>query len=184
MAHINVPDGVPGIRSLAMFRPDTGKHLYDLAQVLLRGQSPLSPAERELIASHVSAGNGCDFCMNSHAAAARVLYEEKSEVVDCVIHGKDSPILSEKMKALLAIAGKVRENGKWVRPEDVEAARNVGATDRDIHDTVLIAATFSMFNRYVDGLATLTPADPKAYDEMGVRLATVGYVPPGSSGQQ
>lgn len=178
MAHIHVPDDVPGIRSLAMFRPDTGKHLYDLAQVLLRGQSPLSPAERELIASHVSAGNGCRFCMNSHAAAARVLYGEKSEIVDCVILGNETPLLSEKLKTLLNIAGKVRENGKKVNPDDVEAARKAGATDRDIHDTVLIAATFSMFNRYVDGLATLTPDDEATYAEMGKRLASVGYVPP------
>jgi uncharacterized peroxidase-related enzyme len=162
-----------------MFRPDTGKHLYDLVHVLLRGQSPLSPPERELIASHVSAGNGCRFCMSSHAAAARELYGEKSEIVDCVIHGSDTPLLSEKMKALLVIAGKVRESGKKVRPEDVEAARKAGATDRDIHDTVLIAATFSMFNRYVDGLATLTPDDEAVYTEMGKRLASVGYVPPG-----
>jgi uncharacterized peroxidase-related enzyme len=165
-----------------MFRPDTGKHLYDLVQVLLRGQSPLSPAERELIASHVSAGNGCRFCMSSHAAAARELYGEKSQIVDCVIHGEDTPLLSEKMKALLVIAGKVRENGKRVRPQDIEAARNAGAGDRDIHDTVLIAATFSMFNRYVDGLASLTPADDAVYAEMGKRLATNGYVPPQPQG--
>lgn len=182
MAHIKVPEGVPGIRSLAMFRPDSGKHLYDLVQILLRGQSPLSPAERELIASHVSAGNGCRFCMSSHAAAARELYGEKSQIVDCVIRGEDTPLLSEKMKALLVIAGKVRENGKKVKPEDIEAARNAGAGDRDIHDTVLIAATFSMFNRYVDGLATLTPDDDTAFAEMGKRIATKGYVPPQAQG--
>lgn len=178
MAHIKVPDGVPGIRSLAMFRPDTGKHLYDLVQVLLRGQSPLSPAERELIASHVSAGNSCRFCTSSHAAVARELCGEKSQIVDCVIRGEDTPLLSDKMRALLVIAGKVRENGKKVRPEDIQAARNAGAGDRDIHDTVLIAATFSMFNRYVDGLATLTPTDDAIYAEMGKRLALKGYVPP------
>lgn len=183
MAHINVPEGVPGIRSLAMFRPDTGKHLYDLAQVLLRNHSPLSPAERELIASHVSARNDCMFCMNSHAAAARELYGDQREVVDCVIHNTEAPSLSEKMKALLIIAGKVQINGKKVAPEDIQRARDHGAGDRDIHDTVLIAATFSMFNRYVDGLATLTPTAPKVYEEMGKRLATVGYQAPGGSRQ-
>ncbi len=88
MAHIAVPEGVPGIRSLAMYRPETGKHLYDLAQVLLRDPSPLTPAERELIATHVSARNNCMFCMSSHAAAARELYADEKEVVDCVIDGK------------------------------------------------------------------------------------------------
>jgi uncharacterized peroxidase-related enzyme len=178
MAHINVPEGVPGIRSLVMFRPETGKHLYELAQVLLRGPSPLSPAERELIATHVSARNNCMFCMSSHAAAARELFEDKREVVDCVIHDKSTPLLSDKMRALLKIAGKVQESGKLVADEDVSEARKHGAGDRDIHDTVLIAATFSMFNRYVDGLGSLTPTDQKEYEPMGKRLASMGYVLP------
>lgn len=178
MAHINVPEGVPGIRSLVLFRPETGKHLYELAQVLLRDPSPLSPAERELIATHVSARNNCTFCMSSHAAAARELYGDDRDVVDCVIGNLDTPVLSDKMKALLNIAGKVQQSGKAVTDEDVAEARKHGAVDRDIHDTVLIAATFSLFNRYVDGLASLTPTDPKEYEPMGKRLATMGYVLP------
>lgn len=178
MAHIAVPEGVPGIRSLAMYRPETAQHLYALAQVLLRDPSPLTPAERELIATHVSARNNCMFCMSSHAAAARELYAGQQEIVDCVIHQQDSPMLTGKMKALLTIAGKVQQSGKLVTDDDVREARRHGATDRDIHDTVLIAATFSMFNRYVDGLATHTPTDPREYEPMGKRLATQGYIPP------
>ena len=181
MAHIAVPEGVPGIRSLVMFRPETGKHLYALAQVLLRDPSPLSPAERELIATHVSARNNCTFCMSSHAAAARELYGDQKDVVDCVIHETPTSFLTPKMKALLNIAGKVQQSGKLVTNEDVAEARKHGANDRDIHDTVLIAATFSMFNRYVDGLASLTPTDPKEYEPMGKRLATMGYVLPQAS---
>jgi uncharacterized peroxidase-related enzyme len=161
-----------------MFRPETGRHLYDLAQVLLRGPSPLTPAERELIATHVSNRNNCTFCMSSHAAAARELFDDRRALVDCVIHNEPTPLLSDKMKALLNIAGKVQESGRLVTNEDVAEARKHGADDRAIHDTVLIAATFSMFNRYVDGLATLTPTDPKEYEAMGKRLATVGYVSP------
>ena len=181
MAHIAVPEGVPGIRSLALFRPETGQHLYALAQVLLRDASPLTPAERELIATHVSARNNCTFCMSSHDAAALELYSEHSEVVDFVIENKDNDMLSYKMKALLNIAGKVQESGKSVTQKDIDEAKNYGANDRDIHDTVLIAATFSMFNRYVDGLATLTPTDKKEYEPMGKRLATMGYVVPQKS---
>lgn len=179
MAHIKVPEGVPGIRSLVMFRPETGKPLYELAQVLLREPSPLTPAERELIATHVSARNNCMFCMSSHAAAARELYGDQRGVVDCVIDNSiDTAPLTEKMKALLNIAGKVQESGKLVTRTDIKVAKNHGADDRDIHDTVLIAATFSMFNRYVDGLASFTPTDPNAYAEMGKRMATLGYVLP------
>ena len=116
--------------------------------------------------------------MSSHAAAARELYADSREVVDCVIHQEPTPLLSDKMKRLLNIAGKVQQNGKLVTDEDVAQARKHGAGDRDIHDTVLIAATFSMFNRYVDGLASLTPTDPKEYEPMGKRLATIGYVLP------
>ena len=178
MAHIDLPKGVPGMRSLVMFRPETGKHLYELAQVLLRGDSPLTSAERELIATHVSARNDCMFCRDSHAAVARELFDEERDVVDCVINNIPTPDISPKLKALLNIAGKVQQNGREVAPPDVDAARKSGANDRDIHDTVLIAATFSMFNRYVDGLNSLTPTDPEDYAEMGRRLATKGYVLP------
>jgi len=123
MAHIAVADGVPGIRSLVMFRPETGKHLYELAQVLLRGESPLTPAERELIATHVSSRNNCMFCMSSHAAAARDLYGDNRLVVDCVIEDMSQAPVSAKMKALLNIAGKVQQTGKAVTTEDIAEAR-------------------------------------------------------------
>jgi AhpD family alkylhydroperoxidase len=118
MAHINVPEGVPGIRSLVMFRPESGQHLYALAQVLLRGESPLPEAVRELIAAYVSSGNECGFCRDSHAAAARYLFKDKKEVVDFVLDNYHSAPISDKIKALLTIAGKVRKNGKEVLPED------------------------------------------------------------------
>lgn len=178
MAYIEVPEGVPGIRSLAMFRPETGKPLYDLAQILLRGESKLSEAERELIAAYVSCRNDTMFCMMSHAAAARCLYGEQEGIVDDVLNDMEHAHISDKMKALLRIAGKVQILGKEVKEEDIAAARKLGATDREIHDTVLIAATFCMYNRYVDGLASWTPADPEAYVPMGKRMAGTGYVLP------
>lgn len=174
MAHIKVEEGVPGIRSLVLFRPETGKPLYDLAQVLLRGPSPLSEAERELIAAYVSHLNDCMFCRNSHAAAARCLYGQEENIVDDVLEDMKQSSVSEKMRALLNIAGKVQVLGNKVTPEDIAVARLLGADDREIHDTVLIAASFSMFNRYVDGLASFTPTDPVVYEQMGKRMAK-GY---------
>jgi uncharacterized peroxidase-related enzyme len=161
-----------------MFRPETGEPLYALAQVLLRGPSPLTAAERELIAAYVSSRNHCRFCTNSHAAAARCLYGEDEALVDDALEDPKKTGLSGKMKALLQIAGKVQVLGKEVTEEDIAAARGQGANDREIHDTVLIAAAFSMFNRYVDGLASWTPTDPAAYTEMGRRMAEKGYVLP------
>ncbi len=174
MAHINVSENVPGIRSLVLFRPETGKPLYDLAQVLLREESPLTAADRELIAAHVSSRNQCGFCMNSHAAAARCLYGEDSAIVDEVLADPQKAPVTARLAALLQIAGKVQVSGRSVTPEDIAAARDQGATDREIHDTVLIAAAFSMFNRYVDGLGSWTPTDPAVYEEMGRRMAK-GY---------
>jgi uncharacterized peroxidase-related enzyme len=178
MAHINLEKDVPGIRSLVMYRPDTGKPLYELAQVLLREDSPLSQAERELIATYVSFLNECKFCMNSHAAAARYLYKDEAQTVDLTLDDYQNAPISDKLKALLTIAGNVQKDARTVSEENVALALSFGATDRDIHDTVLIAATFCMFNRYVDGLATLTPTDAETYAVMGERMGTLGYVPP------
>ncbi|MFZ0967791.1 MAG: hypothetical protein WAN13_05920, partial [Candidatus Acidiferrales bacterium] len=82
----------------------------------------------------------------------------------------------DKLKALLAIAGKVQQGGKKVTTAEIERARQCGATDREIHDTVLIAAAFCMYNRYVDGLATWAPQDPQVYRERGAMLAESGYI--------
>lgn len=178
MPHIPLPEGVHGIRSLALQYPDSGKYLYELVQILLRHESPLSEAERELIAAYVSYLNECEFCCKSHAAASRYLFADASGTVDMVLHDYRSAPISDKLKSLLSIAGKVQADARTVTEEDVALARSFGAVDRDIHDTVLIAATFCMFNRYVDGLATLTPEDSQVYAEMGERMATKGYVVP------
>jgi uncharacterized peroxidase-related enzyme len=176
MPHISLPDGFPGITGPMMAYPETERHLNGLAEALLRGESSLTPAERELIATHVSSGNKCHFCTQSHAAAARELYGSERHVVNLVLTDLQTAPLTEKMRALLNIAGKVREDGKLVTSGDVERARAAGADDKAIHDTVLIAAAFCMFNRYVDGLATWAPAEPEAYEETGVRLASQGYL--------
>lgn len=178
MPHIQLPEGLPGIRSLVNYRPDTGKPLYELAQILLRHDSPLSPAERELIAAYVSSLNQCTFCMSSHAAAARFLYQDEQQTVDLVLEEYENAPIPEKLKALLHIAGKVQKDARSVSAADVERARQQGATDRDVHDTVLIAAAFCMFNRYVDGLATTTPEadDLQTWAAMGERMGTRGYM--------
>jgi len=173
--HIPLADHLPGIRGLVAFRPETGRSLYELAEALLVNDSPLTRGERETIAAYVSRLNGCNFCMDSHAAAARHLLGDAHAAVDAVLTDPATAPVTPKMKALLAIAAKVQHGGRIVSDADVAAARAEGATDRDIHDTVLIAASFSMFNRYVDGLGTLVPPDPSAYVEMGKRMAEGGY---------
>jgi uncharacterized peroxidase-related enzyme len=175
MPHINLPEGLPGITSALAFRPETAKPLLALAEELLRGPNSLTSGEREMIATFVSARNDCYFCQTSHRAAAAHHLDGNYELVDAVRADYKNAPVSAKLKTLLTIAGKVQESGRSVTTEDVAAARKEGATDREIHDTVLIAAAFCMYNRYVDGLATFTPVDPQLYDEMGARMATQGY---------
>ena len=151
--------------------------MRELAHILLFLPSSLTPGERELIASHVSSRNNCHFCYASHSAAAASHLGDASIVAKEKADFATAPI-SEKLKALLAIAGKVQQDGKLVTAADVEAARNEGATDLEIHDTVLIAAAFSMYNRYVDGLGTWQPDDPEMYAQMGQHLAKEGYTEP------
>ena len=176
MPHIALPDGLPGITSGFAFRPETAKPMRELAEVLLRGSNTLTSAEREMIAAFVSDRNDCHFCHASHRAAAAHHMNGRYEVVDAVKRDYQSAPVSPKLKALLAIAARVQVSGKQVTAADVERARREGATDREIHDAVLIAAAFCMFNRYVDGLATLTPTDEQTYDMMGQRMAKEGYV--------
>jgi len=79
------------------------------------------------------------------------------------------------MKALLIIAAQVQESGKAVTVGSIQKAKDEGATDIEIHDTVLIAALFCLYNRYVDGLATVTPTQPEFYEGLGQRLKDHGY---------
>ena len=174
MAHIDLPEGLPGIRGPMAFSPHTAKPMSELAEVLLRGENSLTPAEREMIAAHVSTRNDCFYCATSHAAIASQYLGDEQAVARRAPNPEGAP-LSEKMKALLAVAGQVQEGGKSVREEHVARARTAGATDREIHDTVLIAAAFCMFNRYVDGLATWTPSDLDSYRERAAGIARNGY---------
>ncbi|MCB1257667.1 MAG: peroxidase-related enzyme [Microthrixaceae bacterium] len=175
MPHIDLPEGVPGIRGPMLFRPETAEPLNHLANVLLRGDNTLTRGERELIAARVSRLNDCKYCCDSHSTFAAHQLDGGMETVDCVVDDPDSAPVSPKMKALLVIAGQVQQGGKAVTTEAVEAARAEGATDTEIHDTVLIAATFCMFNRYVDGLATWTPEDRAEHWERGKVIVEHGY---------
>lgn len=179
MAHIKLPEGLPGIRGLLTFSPATAKPMGELAEVLLRGPSTLTRAERELIATHVSFRNECHYCQSCHGAIAAEYMGGAAvdyALVDQVKQDAEAAPISEKMKALLAIAGHVQQDGKHVTAGDVERARREGATDQEIHDTVLIAAAFCMFNRYVDGLGTWQPDNPAFYREVGKGTSTLGYV--------
>jgi uncharacterized peroxidase-related enzyme len=176
--HIKLQDGLPGIRGPMVFSPETTKPLGELAQVLLVGPNSLTPAEREMIATYVSSENDCHYCQQCHGSTAAQHLGGSDDAYDLICRVKEdfeSAEISEKLKALLNVAGKVQQGGKKVTAADVERARAAGASDKEIHDTVLIAAAFCMFNRYVDGLATWQPEDPAIYVEIGQQTSRLGY---------
>lgn len=176
MAYIDIKNKFPGIVGLMHYSPETAKPLNELAEVLLRGPSTLTSAEREMIASYVSYQNECHFCHSSHGAAAAHHLDGDLSLLDDIKSGFKKTEISDKLRALLNIAKRVQILGNEVRPEDIEAAKNEGATDREIHDTVLIAAAFCMYNRYVDGLGTWAPEEDEAYNDTGKMLAHEGYL--------
>jgi uncharacterized peroxidase-related enzyme len=176
MPHIPLAPDLPGIRGPFAFRPETAKPMAELAQVLLHDQSTMSRGDRELIATYVSSQNDCVYCQTSHGWLAAIHLGEDEEFLRKVKNDFTNAPITPKMKALLAIAGKVQRGGKSVLPEDVEHARQLGATDLEIHDTVLIAAAFCMYNRYVDGLATWAPDDMDGYRARAEVVARDGYM--------
>lgn len=177
MAYIQLEEGLPGIRGPMAFRPETAKPMNELAEILLRdNDNTLTRGERELIGAYVSSLNDCFFCQNVHGALAQHYMQCDIQFIDRIKNDFRAAPITEKLKTLLAIAGSVQKGGKSVTGEQVDEAKAAGATDREIHDTVLIAAAFCMFNRYVDGLATWAPADRQLYVERAKMRAEEGYL--------
>jgi uncharacterized peroxidase-related enzyme len=174
MPYIPLEQHLPGITGLLEYSKETAAPIRELTQILLRGPSTLTEGERELIATVVSHRNQCTFCTTAHTAAANILLGEEETSARVKQDIITAPV-SEKMKALLTIAAQVQQSGKSVTTESVQKAKEAGATDLEIHDTVLIAALFCLYNRYVDGLATVTPTDPAFYKGLGERLKNNGY---------
>ncbi|MEO7047762.1 MAG: peroxidase-related enzyme [Ferruginibacter sp.] len=176
MAHINLQNDLPGIRGPMAFRPETAKPLNELAEILLRDDNnTLSRGEREMIGAYVSSQNDCFYCQNVHGSLAQHYFECDMPFIDSIKKDYPSAPISEKLKALLSIAGSVQKGGKYVTEDQIENAKKRGATDREIHDTVLIAAAFCMFNRYVDGLNTWAPQDRALYVGRAKMRAEEGY---------
>jgi uncharacterized peroxidase-related enzyme len=175
MPHIDLSNDLPGIVGLLAYRPETARPLSALAETLLRADNSLTRGERESIAAYVSSLNECRFCDGSHSAFAARQLDGGYDVVDSIKRNPLEAPVSPRMRALLKIAAAVQRSGRDVTEADVEAARAAGASDTEIHDTVLIAAAFCMYNRYVDGLATWAPDAREAYDEMAEAIVTGGY---------
>ncbi|MFI5153617.1 MAG: carboxymuconolactone decarboxylase family protein [Chitinophagales bacterium] len=176
MAWIDLGNDLPGIRGPMIYRPETGAILNQLAEVLLHNEdNTLSRGDREMIGAYVSSLNDCFFCQHVHGAMAQHYFQCDMEMIDQIKQDYIAAPISTKLKALLAIAGSVQRSGKLVTKDQIDLARENGATDREIHDTVLIAAAFCMFNRYVDGLNTWAPEDRQVYIDRAAMRDREGY---------
>lgn len=176
MAYIDLQNDLPGIRGPMAFRPETATPLNDLAHILLHDENnTLTRGERELIGAYVSSLNDCFFCQNVHGALAQHYMECDMAFIDAIKREYATAPISEKLKSLLSIAASVQQSGKAVTPQQIETAKSFGATDVEIHDTVLIAAAFCLFNRYVDGLNTWAPQDRQLYVDRAKLRAADGY---------
>ena len=175
MTHIKTGVNQSGIVELLFYKGPTGKALSYLANTILNGPSPLSRGERELIAYHVSKQNDCAFCAASHGAVADLLLNDSGAIrksIDAqIIHHNLRPV----MPALIEIASQVQQGGKHVKEESIAKAKALGACDEMIHDTILVASAFCMYNRYVDGLATGLPVDDQDYLKSAQRIVKKGY---------
>jgi uncharacterized peroxidase-related enzyme len=176
---------VPGIGVAMRLTPGLGIHLRALADEVLVNDFPgatLVRAEREMLATAVSAANDCFFCMDSHGAFATALLErtddtERLPLIDTIKVGS-SDGFDDKMRALLHVARTVRRNPLELTTADVGAARAAGATDGDVQLAVLIASAFSMYNRLVDGFRAMTAPSTKAYAARAAEIAENGYSAP------
>ena len=175
MAFIELQNDLPGILGPLSFRPEMAQPLNELTEVLLRGSNTLSRGERELIAAFVSSLNDCFYCEHAHGSIAQYYLECDTEFIEAVKKDFISSGVSNKIKVLLWIASSVQKGGKYVTQEQVDTAKRLGITDNEIHDTVLIAAAFSMYNRYVDGLGTCAPKDKNFYINRAQQRAEEGY---------
>lgn len=176
MAHIDLQNNYPGIRGPMAFSPQTAKPLNELAEILLRDDNnTLSRGQRELIATYVSSLNDCFFCQHVHGGLAQHYLQCDTSFIEAVKIDFLTSDITDKMKSLLSIAASVQKSGKRVTADQIQEAKTQGATDKEIHDTVLIAAAFCMFNRYVDGLATWAPTDKTYYIERAKQRAEEGY---------
>lgn len=170
--YIKLDQDFPGIVSLFMYDKEAAKALTTMGQTIMRRRPRgLSVAQRELIASFVSKLNECKFCSESHGACAKEF--AGSALVDAVVNDCNVEVLPIRMRGLLLVAEAVQSLDRERIPLAIEKAKSAGATDEQIHDTVLITAFFCMCNRYVDGLGTTyKPGEP---EQGGRSLATYGY---------
>jgi uncharacterized peroxidase-related enzyme len=152
--------------------PDTARPLLDYHQALLRGPSPLSMAERELIAAYVSGLNACRYCHGVHAETAG-LFGIPEATLAALLSDVDTAPVSDPLKPLLRYVRKLTLTPSRLTPTDAEAVLAAGWSEKALHDAVSVCALFNLMNRLVEGLGV--SADQDYFASSARRLADIGY---------
>lgn len=165
-----------GASLLDLFKafPATNEPLIQFHEVLLRGPSPFTEGERELIAAYVSGLNHCRYCHGVHVAAAELLGASKSAILSALDDIDSSPI-DEKMKPVLRYARKLTQQPNGLTQEDADAIFAVGWSEEALYHTVAVTALFNFMNRLVEGMGI--ELDPSYVKPASERLAKGGYLP-------
>ncbi len=169
-------EGLPasGIWYLLAFKPEMTSALSTLTQAVMRGPSPLTIGQRELIAAYVSTTNQCSFCSGSHMAVAGELLGD-APLVKAVCTNLETAGISDQEKALLRFVGKVTQTPSCITQKDLDDLKEWGWSDEALYDAITVTALFNFYNRWND--AHGTPAmTPEAFAASGLRLAEKGYV--------
>lgn len=165
-----------GASLLDLFKafPDTNAHLIRFHEVLLRGPSPFTEGEREVIASYVSGLNHCRYCRGVHTATAELLGESRA-AIDGSIDDIDAAPVADKMKPVLRYARKLTLQPSSLTRTDAQAIFDAGWDETALYHTVAVMALFNFMNRLVEGMGIeLEPAYVRPASE---RLAKGGYLP-------
>lgn len=159
---------------LEVFRafPSTSKPLLEFHEALLRGESSLTVAERELIAAYVSGLNVCSYCHGVHTATAEAFGVDEN-LLESLLHDVDSAPVDEKMKPVLRYAQKLTLTPSRMTPADADAIYAVGWDEQALHDAVAVCGLFNLMNRLVEGLGIEAAAG--YHQESGRRLKEIGY---------
>ncbi|TBR11813.1 MAG: peroxidase [Rugosibacter sp.] len=153
--------------------PELTNPILDYHEVLLRGPSPLSIAERELIAAYVSGVNNCGFCHGAHTATAEACGIGKGLVKE-FLADINHPELSEKMRPILSYVRKLTEVPSSITVEDVAAVFNAGWNEQALHHAIHVCALFNFMNRLVEGHG-IEALSPVISEQLGRQLRDQGY---------
>ncbi len=173
---------IPGIMHLLAFKPKATDFLNQFTQEVMRGESPLSPAFREMIATITSEGNECSFCRDSHGEAAALLFEKEGRVkkgkghefIGAVLEG-DADLTAAEW-ALLEFIVQVNLKAQEIEEPDIRNLRKAGWSDEAIYDAITVCSLFNFYNRWV-GASGVAWKDEDSSQASGARIAQRGYIP-------